>query len=368
MSERDDLMVKVQQILIQHDIPPDELRAELFLAFEPYEITQRSTELVVADEESIEKYIRLFLINKRVAGRTDRTLALYKYILMKFFQYCPKLPTEITADDIKGYLAYKEIVDGTSKVWVKNVSRVLSSFFQWMTREEYIVRNPFNKIEDIKLPKIKKAAFTEMDVEKLRSSIEPNDIRLLLIFELLLSTWCRASEISNIRISEFSENKDSVLVHGKGQKDRICYLNAKAKITLQRYLNLRNDESDWLFPQCKYSVAKNNEEGVTFSQALKKLGIKQKDSCNWWQYGELVKDEPTKRDDIESRIRMLGRKAGVEKTHPHRFRRTGATFALRRGMPIEQVSKLLGHESIETTQIYLDISERELEQGHRKYV
>lgn len=362
MSQRDDLMTKLQQILVDYNIPPDDLRSRLYIALEPYEITERSTELVVADEESIEKYIRLFLIHKRVTGRTERTLRYYELTLRSFFQECQKLPTEVTPDDIKLFIALKDVRDGNSKVTQNNMLRNLSSFFTWMQKEEYMPKNPFNKIEKVKAPKIKKPAFTELDIERLRNAIHPNDSRLALIFELLLSTWCRVSELANMKISEFSESKESVLVHGKGQKDRICYLNARSRLALEKYLNQREDDIDWLFPASIFTACESN--GI--SVAMK--GAPKEERVNWWKRKELIKNQPIDKSTVESKIRALGKTAGVEHTHPHRFRRTGATFALRRGMPIEQVSKLLGHESIETTQIYLDISENELEQGHKKYV
>lgn len=362
MSERDDLMIKLKQILIEYGIPPDDLNAKLYLAIDPYEIQLRSTELVVADEETTEKYIKLFLVNKRVSGRTENTIRFYGLSLKMFFAECPKLPTEVTSDDIKRFFALKEIRDGNSRVYIKNLSRVLSSFYQWMQREEYITRNPFNKIDEIKLPKVKKSAFTEMQIELLRSNINANDLRLALMFEIMLSTWCRVSELAGIKISDFSEDRESVLIHGKGQKDRICYMNAKAKIVLVQYMSYRDDNNPYLFSSCKYTAT----EKQAFSSGTKKL--KREELCNWWHYEEYIGDGHIDKSSIESKIRRLGKKAGVDNTHPHRFRRTGATFALRRGMPIEQVSKLLGHESIETTQIYLDISDRELEQSHKKYV
>lgn len=257
MSERDDLMIKLKQILIEYGIPPDDLNAKLYLAIDPYEIQLRSTELVVADEETTEKYIKLFLVNKRVSGRTENTIRFYGLSLKMFFAECPKLPTEVTSDDIKRFFALKEIRDGNSRVYIKNLSRVLSSFYQWMQREEYITRNPFNKIDEIKLPKVKKSAFTEMQIELLRSNINANDLRLALMFEIMLSTWCRVSELAGIKISDFSEDRESVLIHGKGQKDRICYMNAKAKIVLVQYMSYRDDNNPYLFPSCKYTATEN---------------------------------------------------------------------------------------------------------------
>lgn len=361
MSERDDLMIKLQQILMSYDIPAEEVRAKIYLALDQYEITARCTELVLADEETTDKYIKIFLLNKRVAGRTEGTLKKYNATLIMFFRECQKMPTDVTADDIKKFLAVKEVRDKASKIYLKSMFRDLQSFYTWMVKEEYMIKNPFNKVEDIKTPKIRKAAFTEMDIERLRASIPPEDLRLKLIFEMLMSTWCRASELAGIKVSDFSENKESVIVHGKGEKDRICYINARAKLSLEKYLEKRTDNNPYLFPKSKV-------RDFTDKEAMNEMRrIKKEELCNWWQNPEYIGEGAIKRDTIEEKIRKLGEKAGVEKTHPHRFRRTGATFALRRGMPIEQVSKLLGHESIETTQIYLDISETELEQSHRKY-
>nr|DAW23467.1 MAG TPA: SITE SPECIFIC RECOMBINASE XERD [Caudoviricetes sp.] len=359
---RDELMTKIINLMMLYDIPVDEVKAKLFLIMEPYEITARTTEVAVTNDESADKYIKLFLLNKRVAGRTDRTLNLYNLALRMFFRECNKLPTEVTGDDIKLFLAVKEVRDGASKCYLGNLLRPISSFYAWMMREEHISRNPMNKVDNIKQPKTQKTAFTEMQIEQLRMTIRDEDIRLKLIFEMLLSTWCRISELTNMKISDISEDRNSVIVHGKGQKDRICYINAKAHLFLVKYLAERKDNSDWLFPKCAIKVA---EGGICFAEACKHAKVK---PYMWWKVPELISNEPADKSVVGSAIRELGKKAGVEHTHPHRFRRTGATFALRRGMPIEQVSKLLGHESIETTQIYLDISERELEQGHKKYV
>ena len=258
------------------------------------------------------------------------------------------------------FLAVKEVRDNASKAYLKDLIRPISSFYQWMQREDHITKNPMNKVDDIKVPKVKKNAFTEQDIERMRMTIG-DDLRLMCMLELLLSTWCRVSELAQIKINEIAENRESVLIHGKGQKDRMCYINARAKIYLDKYLAERRDSNQYLFPNCNIRVG----EDITFSHEAKKANVKQKD---WWKAENLVGDSHIDKCSIESAIRKIGRKTGIEKVHPHRFRRTGATFALRRGMPIEQVSKLLGHESIETTQVYLDISENELEQSHKKYV
>lgn len=357
---RNKLMEEISMVLVSEGIDINAVKAKLIIVLNNYEVQQRCTEVAVVSEDDISKYIRLFLISKRVSGRTDRTIQHYKAELGRFFREIQKSPLEVTSDDIKLYLATKEVRDGICKVYQKNILRVISSFYQWMTKEEYLLKNPMNKVDEIKTPKVKKEAFTENQIEQLRFSID-DDLRLMCIFEMLLSTWCRVSEIAQIRLSEISENRETVLIHGKGEKDRICYINARAKIYLEKYLKERDDENPYLFPNCRIKV----NSGEHISTLCKNAKCKPKD---WWKVKDLVGTGHIDKSAIESMLRKLGRRAKVEKVHPHRFRRTGATLALRKGMPIEQVSKLLGHESIETTQIYLDISEVELEQAHRKFV
>lgn len=357
---RDKLLQEIIMLLMASGADVEHLKSRLIIILDKYEVESRCTEVAVVNEDDITKYIRLFLISKRVSGRTDRTIQQYKAELTRFFGRVQKSPLDITSDDIKLYLATKEVKDGASKVYQKNILRVISSFYQWMVKEEHILKNPMNKVDEIKIPKVKKDAFTESQIEQLRFIIG-DDIRLMCMFELLLSTWCRVSEVAQIKISDIAADKESVLVHGKGSKDRICYINARAKIWLERYISERKDDNVYLFPKSSIKIG----DGRYISTECKKKKLKPKD---WWKSKDLIGDGHIDKSTIESLLRDLGKRAKVENVHPHRFRRTGATFALRRGMPIEQVSKILGHESIETTQIYLDISEQELAQAHRKYV
>lgn len=357
---RDELLDKITMLLMDRGVDTNDLKSQLYLILSEYEVTRRCTEVAVVNEDDITKYIRLFLVNKKVAGRTERTIGAYKSELRRFFMEAQKSPLEITADDIKIYLATKEVRDGAGKVYQKNISRVLSSFFAWMQKEEYIIRNPMNKVEEIKTPKKKKKAFTEIQIEQLRLTADGDD-RIMCMIEILLSTWCRVSELCQMKKTDIAENMESVQVHGKGEKDRTCYLNARAKLMLKKYLDQRGDSNEYVFPECAIKVTGDR----VFAKECREHKVKMKD---WWTIPEMIGKGQIDKGSAESLIRKLGNKAGVEKTHPHRFRRTGATFALRRGMPIEQVSKLLGHESVDTTMIYLDISEKELEQAHKKYV
>jgi site-specific recombinase XerD len=194
-----------------------------------------------------------------------------------------------------------------------------------------------------------------MDVEKIRLACRTE--RETMIVEVMLSTWCRISELCNIELDEI-EN-DRILVHGKGDKDRIVYLNAKAQMAVQKYLEKRSDKNPYLLPR---SAAAGN---VTSFQ----VDGRRATMANWYEYPELVDaSRPTDKGTIESIVRNIGKRAGVRNTHPHRFRRTGATMAMRTGMPIMTVSKLLGHANIAVTQVYLDISDETLENEHGKYV
>ena len=358
---RDKLLSEIMLVLLGEGVETDRVKSKLTILLNDYEVEARKTEIAIVNEDDITKYMRLFLINKRVSGRTERTIQQYQDTLNRFFREVQKSPLEITSDDIKVYLATKEVRDNCSKVYLQDILRVISSFYQWMVKEEFIIRNPMNKVDDIKTPKVRKEAFTESQIEKLRFAIG-NDVRLMCIFEMLFSTWCRVSELAQIKLKDIAEDREAVLIHGKGSKDRVCYINARAKICLQMYLNERTDDNEYLFPNCRLKVT---GEKNYIAVECKKAKVRPKD---WWKVKELISTGHIDKSSIGALVRKLGTRAGVENVHPHRFRRTGATFALRRGMPIEQVSKLLGHESIETTQIYLDISEQDIALAHRKYV
>lgn len=215
--------------------------------------------------------------------------------------------------------------------------------------EELVERNPCLRIEQVKEEKKKKTAFTEIDVEKLR--LHCISRRQSAIVEMFMSTGCRVSELVQMRVDDLKG--DRIVVHGKGNKDRVVYLNAKAQMAVQQYLLERSDTNPYLFPKGK---------------PVSVVRMKGKPALWYINPENVEKDGHTDKSCIESECRRLGRRAGVDRCHPHRFRRTCATFALRRGMPIEQVSKMLGHEEISTTQIYLDLSEEDLLQAHKKFV
>lgn len=349
-DEREELINELCLYLQPHIKDVGDLKAQLYIMLSSYEITNRSTEIAVTDGEKNEKYLKRFLVAKTVTGCTERTIYFYGTTIPKVLSQIGKTVDEITPDDIRLYMALRQKRDKVSLVTISNEMRCISSFYTWLMAEELITRNPMLKVDRVKQPKQQKEAFSELEIEKLRN--EARGEKQTLIIELLLSTGCRVSELAQIRLTEITD--DRILIHGKGNKDRYVYLNAKAILALEQYIKCRKDKNPYLFPQIK-SVAKLPHKKGNFMDA--------------WKFPENVEpDGHMDKSSVEGMTRKLGRKAGIEKSNPHKFRRTCATMALRRGMPIEQVSKMLGHESIETTQIYLELTEDELKQAHKKFV
>lgn len=327
MNARERLFEEICLIVTDEDA-----RNRIYIALDHYEVQQRNTSIALVKEDRNEYLLKNFIIAKTVKGCTPRTLQCYTETVRAVLGKIGKTVDDITASDIRLYTANRLYKDGITKVTALNEQRVLSSFFRWLSDQEFLTRNPMVQVDRIKKPKTQKEAFTRIEIEKMREAIEVvspkrNIARDKALIELLLSTGCRVTEASEIEIDNINGNE--ILVHGKGEKDRIVYLNAKAMYALENYIKKRSTGSPYLFPG----------------------------NC----YGHLGSS------GIESLIRKCGRACGV-KAYPHKFRRTFATFALQRGMPIEQVSRLLGHESVETTQIYLDLDHHDIKEAHRKFV
>lgn len=354
---RDELLKKIEMLFIKHDVDVGDISSELFMILNDYEITKRCTEIATTEQRDIDFYTKKFLLAKKIKGCSEQTIKKYHATLCLFFMEIQKKPTEVTTDDIRLFIALKETRDKCSKVGIKSYVRDISSFFSWMHDEEYIAKNPMKKIEPIKCPKIKKEAFSELEIEKMRYACE--NARETMVLEVLLSTGCRAEEFSKIRLSDIDQKFEKILIHGKGAKDRMVYLNAKSVIAMQIYLKERKDNNPYLNPG---SVNQRGNMGLLKKSKRNKLK-------DWYKYEDLVDPIlPVKKETINGVVKRIGKRAGVDKVHAHKFRRTCATRALKAGMPIEQVSKMLGHESIDTTQIYLDLSEDDLAIAHKKYV
>lgn len=331
-------------------VQDNEVRQRIYIAMDKYEIEKRTTEIALVQQDRNEYCIRKFIVGKTVKGCTERTIKQYKAEITRALERIGKTVDEITSDDVKMYIAVRTVRDKVSKTTVGNEIRYMKSFFEYLYTEEEIKRNPMLRVERIKEEKVKKEAFTEVEIERMRYLIQNTMEKA--IFEVLLSTGCRVSELVSIKWEDIHESE--VKIMGKGRKERIVYLNAKAQVALQKYRDDRKDQNPYVF--CEGNSVKEM-----------KRGTKEEKLQEWYKDPEQVKDGSLGTGTVEKKIRELGKKADC-RAHPHKFRRTCATYALRRGMPIEQVSKMLGHESIETTQIYLDLSEEDLKQAHKKYV
>lgn len=350
-NERENLINEVCMFLIGKGIPADDAKNELYMLVDKYEITSRCTEIAELHTDRNEYLLQKFIIGKTVKGCSKRTIDYYRSQLIFTLNMMQKTVDDITADDIRYYLALRQRRDGISKVTADNELRILKSFFTYLMQEEFITKNPALKVDRVRCDRRRKSALTDLEVEKLRMAAEGERERMII--EVLLSTGCRVAELCSIKLSDIDGNK--ILVHGKGAKDRIVYLNAKAELAVEVYMKQRHDTNEYLLAGGKYLTP--GEERVS--------PRKMKD---WWKNPDKVTDKPLDKASVEKITRTMAKRAGVEQANPHKFRRTCATLALRRGMPIEQVSKMLGHESLATTQIYLDLSEDELEQAHKKYV
>ena len=281
-------------------------------------------------KETNDNYINIFLSAKEVEGCSTRTLKYYREIIEKLINTIDKPIKEIQTEEIRKYLAdYKENTR-CNAITIDNLRRVLSSFFAWLEDEDYIIKSPVRRIHKVKTPTIIKETLTDENLEKLRDT--SNCIRDLVLIELLYSTGIRVGELIKLNISDINFEDRSCKVFGKGNKQREVYFDARTKIHLRQYINARRDENEALF------VSKNKPY-----QRLSIAGI------------ELI-------------VRKLGLETEINRVHPHKFRRTLATMAIDKGMPIEQVQKLLGHVKIETTMHYAMVNQNNVKISHRKYI
>lgn len=307
------------------------LKNILIVHFKDIEITILTDETKKKEEqETNEKYINLFLSAKEVEGCSYRTIKYYRETLQHLINSLRKSFKNMQTEDIRNYLSeYKEKNNCTS-VTIDNVRRVFSSFFSWLEDEDYIIKSPVRRIHKVKTATIVKETFSDENIEKMRD--ECKNIRNLALIELLISTGIRVGELVNLDVKDVNFGDRSCIVQGKGNKQREVYFDARAKIHLMQYLNIRKDDNEALF--------------VSNNKPYQRLSIA----------------------GVELIVRKLGKKTDVNKVHPHKFRRTLATMAIDKGMPIEQVQKLLGHVKIETTMHYAMVNQNNVKISHRKYI
>ena len=296
------------------------------------EVLLRTFSQKEARKEEIQnaEYLKLFLDAKKIEGCSERTIQYYQVTVEKMLEHIATPIRRVTTEEIRRYLVSYQKINDCSKVTVDNIRRNISSFFSWLEEEDYILKSPMRRIHKIKTKQQVKETISDEAIEQLRDQC--SCVRDLAMIDLLYSTGIRVGELVNLNISDVDFEARECVVFGKGDKERKVYFDAKAKIHLQEYLNARTDNNPALF--------------VTLDSPHDRLKI----------------------SGVEIRIRSLGKKLNMGKIHPHKFRRTMATRAIDKGMPIEQVQKLLGHSQIDTTMQYAIVNQNNVKNSHQKYI
>jgi site-specific recombinase XerD len=274
--------------------------------------------------------LEMFLAAKRIEGCSEKSLKYYGSTLQHLLDAAKKAVREINTDDLRGYLAQYQQARNPGKVTIDNIRRIFSSFFGWLEDEDYILKSPVRRIHRIKTDKTIKETFSDENLELLRDTCE--EIRDLAMIELLASTGMRVGELVQLTRQDINFHERECVVLGKGNSERIVYFDARTKIHLLNYLESRTDDNPALF--------------VSLTKPHKCLMI----------------------GGVETRLRQLGGQAALSRVHPHKFRRTLATRAIDKGMPIEQVQRLLGHVKIDTTMHYAMVNQANVKNAHRKFI
>lgn len=282
------------------------------------------------EKETNSELLDMFISAKRVEGCSEKTLKYYQASIMRLFSTVDIPAIRMRTDDLRGYLSEYQQTSQCSKSNIDNIRRILSSFFAWLEDENYILKSPVRRIHKIKSNQPVKETYTDESLEIMRDQC--GCLRDLALIDLLSSTGMRVGELVRLNRSDIDFENRECVVFGKGSKERPVYFDARTKIHLKNYLDSRTDKNPALF--------------VSLIQPFKRLEI----------------------SGVEIRLRNLGRKLGITKVHPHKFRRTLATRAIDKGMPIEQVQRLLGHAKIDTTMQYAMVNQNNVKISHRKYI
>lgn len=294
------------------------------------QIVETPDAVLQQDKESNEDLLNMFLSAKRVEGCSDKTLNYYENSIRRLFSAVDCHVTHMQTDDLRTYLSDYQQKSQCSRSNIDNIRRILSSFFTWLEDENFIIKSPVRRIHKIRSSQTVKETYSDESLETMRDQC--GCLRDLAMIDLLASTGMRVGELVRLNIDDIDFENRECVVFGKGSKERPVYFDARTKIHLKNYLESRNDSNPALF--------------VSLLSPYNRLEI----------------------SGIEVRLRKLGRKLGITKVHPHKFRRTLATRAIDKGMPIEQVQQLLGHAKIDTTMQYAMVNQNNVKISHRKYI
>ena len=302
----------------------EKLQEVLRYTLAKYEVTGNQNK----EKYSEQNYVELFLSAKRIEGCSAKSLKYYKTTIEAMLDELKKDVKHIITDDIRGYLTKYQEKKKSSRVTIDNIRRILSSFFSWLEDEDYILKSPVRRIHRVKTGTNIKETYSDEMLELMRDSC--TELRDLAIIDMLASTGMRIGEMVLLNRDDIDFNERECVVFGKGSKERVVYFDARTKIHLQNYLESRTDDNSALFVSLK-------------SERLKIGGV-------------------------EVRLREFGKQLGLNKVHPHKFRRTLATMAIDKGMPIEQLQQLLGHKKIDTTLQYAMVKQSNVKLAHRRYI
>ena len=304
----------------------EKLKEVLLYTFYNIEVTSIKDELV----EDTTDYSKMFIAAKRIEGCSERTLNYYETTIKTMVDKLSKKVNSIETEDLRNYLSEYQAKNNCSKVTIDNVRRILSSFFAWLEDEDYIMKSPVRRIHKVKATQTVKETYTDEELEEMRDACI--EIRDLAMVDFLASTGVRVGELVNLDRVDIDMQERSCVVLGKGGKEREVYFDARTKIHLQNYLNSRTDNNSALF--------------VSLLRPYDRLKI----------------------SGVEIRLRELGKRINIKKIHPHKFRRTMATKAIDKGMPIEQVQVLLGHRKIDTTLQYAMVNQNNVRNSHKRFI
>ncbi|MDO4856629.1 MAG: tyrosine-type recombinase/integrase [Thermoguttaceae bacterium] len=292
-----------------------------------YEVTKTE---VKPEKDDSNDLIAVFIAAKRIEGCSEKTLKYYQTTIEAMVSALGKNVRHILTEDLRTYLTEYQSRNQSSRVTIDNIRRILSSFFSWLEDEDYIIKSPVRRIHKVKTSSNIKETYSDEDLEKMRDNCE--ELRDLAMIDMLASTGMRVGEMVLLNREDIDFTERECVVLGKGDKERIVYFDARAKLHLQEYLNSRTDENPALF--------------VTLKAPHERLQI----------------------GGIEHRLREMGKRLNMPKVHPHKFRRTLATMAIDKGMPIEQLQRLLGHQRIDTTLQYAMVKQSNVKMAHKKYI
>lgn len=303
----------------------EKLREVLQFSLANYDLKEKEKQ-----DDNEENFVELFLSAKRIEGCSEKTLNYYESTIRAMLYDLQKEVKHVVTDDIRRYLTEYQERKKSSKVTIDNIRRILSSFFSWLEDEDYILKSPVRRIHRIKTGVNIKETYSDEALELMRDKC--TELRDLAMIDMFASTGMRVGEMVLLNINDIDFNERECVVFGKGSKERVVYFDARTKIHLLNYLQSRTDNNPALF--------------VSLKAPHHRLKI----------------------GGVEKRLRELGKNLGLNKVHPHKFRRTLATMAIDKGMPIEQLQQLLGHRKIDTTLQYAMVKQSNVKIAHRKYI